>query len=258
MNSLDCSTALIIARFRSSEASRRLQEAGEGATVPSALDLMTDSSEEDERVEEERKDALDEPFRGLTNYPGYGTLVSPRIPPGRFVRMPFMKNKTIWFVWDPCGIVCSVMTYILVLYGEFVMLAVIAPPFPGAWTALSVLVFTSLGGLAVVAHVKSMITDPVSGEERGKGRERCQIGTEFVDSAHTYAHTHTHSLTHTHTHRGWWRRREPRRRRCWTGDRRERTSDTANGVAASSLTAPTTAVPVNTASTAWTTTAPGQ
>ena len=127
-------------------------EVREGASILPALDSMIDSSEEEEDVgEESHSDQRN------------GNLHTvPRKLRGRFARMAFMKNKSIWFVWDPCGIVCAVMTYLLVMYGEFVMLTVIAPPFPGAWTAASVLVFSSLGGLAVVAHVRSMITDPVS------------------------------------------------------------------------------------------------
>ena len=128
---------------------------------------MTDSSEEEEEIE---KSLLGEPGRRQTNDSIDNYLDTARRPRGRFVAMSFMKNRNVWFVWDPCGIVCAVMTYMLVLYGEFVMLTVIAPPFPGVWTGLSVLVFSSLGGLAVVAHVKSMITDPVS---VGGGRTYC-------------------------------------------------------------------------------------
>jgi len=67
-----------------------------------------------------------------------------------------------WFVWDPCGIVCAVITYILIMYGELVVLMVLAPPFPSLTTAICVIIFTTLAVLAVVSHVKAMITDPVS------------------------------------------------------------------------------------------------
>ena len=76
-------------------------------------------------------------------------------------RMPFLSSG-YWFVWDPCGIVCAVMTYLLILYGELVVLVVLAPPFPTFGTAISVLIFTTFASLAVVAHVKAMFTDPVS------------------------------------------------------------------------------------------------
>lgn len=65
-----------------------------------------------------------------------------------------------WFVWDPCGIVCAVVTYILIGYGEMVVLLVLAPPFPSIGTALCVIIFTVLATLAVIAHVKAMMTDP--------------------------------------------------------------------------------------------------
>lgn len=67
-----------------------------------------------------------------------------------------------WFVWDPCGIVCAVMTYLLILYGEFVVLAVLLPPFPTLGTIVCVLTFTAFASLATVAHVRAMMTDPVS------------------------------------------------------------------------------------------------
>ena len=117
---------------------------------------MSDSSSEEDEYDTER----------LLDEPGLREPLDSRTRRGRFVRMPFVKNGSMWFVWDPCGIVCAVMTYLLIVYGEFVMLTVLAPPFPDLWTALNVVVFTSFGLLAVVAHVKSMVTDPVSEEGR--------------------------------------------------------------------------------------------
>lgn len=67
-----------------------------------------------------------------------------------------------WFVWDPCGIVCAVVTYMLIAYGEMVVLLVLFPPFPTFGGAVCVLIFTALATLAVVSHLKAMFTDPVS------------------------------------------------------------------------------------------------
>lgn len=75
-------------------------------------------------------------------------------------KMTFLDSGH-WFVWDPCGIVCAVITYILIVYGELVVLLVLAPPFPSIGTALCVIIFTTFATLAVISHVKSMITDPV-------------------------------------------------------------------------------------------------
>ena len=147
---------LIIARLRASEPAR-LPEVD---SVPPALALMTDSSEEEEENEEEQLCGSGDPRR--TDHYRNDAHAPPGKTRGRFLTMAFLKNKRVWFVWDPCGIVCAVMTYLLVIYGEFVMLTVIAPPFPGTWTLLRVLGFSALGGLAVVAHVRSMLTDPVS------------------------------------------------------------------------------------------------
>ena len=75
-------------------------------------------------------------------------------------KMTFLDSGH-WFVWDPCGIVCAVITYILIVYGELVVLLVLAPPFPTFSTALCVIIFTTFATLAVISHVKAMITDPV-------------------------------------------------------------------------------------------------
>ena len=121
---------------------------------------MTDSSEDEEENEEEQLCGSGD-ARKIVHYRNDAYAPSGKTR-ARFMRMAFLKNKSVWFVCDPCGIVCAVMTYLLVLYGQFVMLTVIAPPFPGTWTVLRVLGFSALGGLAVVAHVRSMLTDPVS------------------------------------------------------------------------------------------------
>ena len=80
---------------------------------------------------------------------------------GHTTKMPFLDSGR-WFVWDPCGIVCAVITYILIGYGELVVLLVLAPPFPTIGTAICVLIFTAFATLAVISHVKAMFTDPVS------------------------------------------------------------------------------------------------
>lgn len=82
--------------------------------------------------------------------------------------MPFLKGSDYWFVWDPCGIVCAVLTYMLIMYGEFVVLVILAPPFPNLFTLVSVCIFTAFATLAVISHLKTMLTEPVSGG-RGVG-----------------------------------------------------------------------------------------
>ena len=80
--------------------------------------------------------------------------------------MAFQRNhgcKNTWFIWDPCGIACAVATYIFLVYGELVLLLVIAPPFPDVWTLCACSIFTALVALAISSHVKAMTTDPVRG-----------------------------------------------------------------------------------------------
>ena len=98
----------------------------------------------------------------------------------RTTKMSFM-NSGHWFVWDPCGIVCAVMTYILILYGEVVVLTVLLPPFPTLFTGVCVFIFSSLAALSVVSHVKAMITDPVSLIKSITNRENREGYLRFVE-----------------------------------------------------------------------------
>ena len=75
---------------------------------------------------------------------------------------PKNHGKKTWFVRDPCGIACAVATYIFLLYGEAVLLLVVAPPFPNIWTVLAFVIFTTLVVLSFICHLKAMLTEPVS------------------------------------------------------------------------------------------------
>ena len=75
---------------------------------------------------------------------------------------PKRRKGSHWFIWDPCGIACAVATYIFLVYGVIVLLAVVAPAFPDVYTFLSFLAFTSFVALSIISHVKAMMTDPVS------------------------------------------------------------------------------------------------
>ena len=80
-----------------------------------------------------------------------------------------MRPKSVccqcsWFVSDGVGIGCAVFTYLLVAYAEIVVVFVmLLPEIPLAGMGLlHAVVFTYLSILAVVAHVRAMLTDPVS------------------------------------------------------------------------------------------------
>ena len=72
------------------------------------------------------------------------------------------RNGEKWFVKDPCGIVCAVMTYCLMAYGTFAFLTILVPPFVSIWTLINTGIYLSLVTLAVISHYKSMCTEPVS------------------------------------------------------------------------------------------------
>lgn len=71
-------------------------------------------------------------------------------------------NRTLWFIHDSCGMVCATMTWLLVLYAEFVVNFVMLLPSKSFWYALlNGATFNSLAVLALAAHVRTMLTDPV-------------------------------------------------------------------------------------------------
>ena len=70
--------------------------------------------------------------------------------------------KKRWFVKDPCGIACVVMTYILVGYATLSYITIILPPFVSVWSLLNAGVFLSLMIFGVISHYRAMVTEPVS------------------------------------------------------------------------------------------------
>lgn len=78
--------------------------------------------------------------------------------------MKSSRKKSGWFVWDGLGITCAVFTYFLIAYAEFVVVGVMLLPelSTTVWGFFHCITFTMLAILAVVAHVRAMMTDPVS------------------------------------------------------------------------------------------------
>ena len=74
-----------------------------------------------------------------------------------------MKPSKQWFVWDGLGITCAMFTYFLIGYAEFVVVGVMLLPelATTTWGLFHSILFTVLAILAVVAHVRAMITNPV-------------------------------------------------------------------------------------------------
>eukprot|EP00061_Rhincodon_typus_P009768 g33523.t1 len=67
----------------------------------------------------------------------------------------------IWFIRDGCGMVCAVITWLLVLYADFVVTFVMLLPSKDYWYSLiNGIVFNSLAVLALSSHLRTMLTDP--------------------------------------------------------------------------------------------------
>ncbi|KAI3358715.1 hypothetical protein L3Q82_015121 [Scortum barcoo] len=68
----------------------------------------------------------------------------------------------MWFIRDGCGIVCGVITWLLVFYAEFVVVFVmlLLPAKNVAYSLFNGVIFNSLAFLALASHAKAMCTDP--------------------------------------------------------------------------------------------------
>ena len=64
---------------------------------------------------------------------------------------------------DVCGLFCVILTWALILYALYVVLNVILLPDVNSFYAIfNGVLFTSIGGLAVASHLRTMLSDPVS------------------------------------------------------------------------------------------------
>ncbi|KJH51690.1 DHHC zinc finger domain protein [Dictyocaulus viviparus] len=89
-----------------------------------------------------------------------------------------------WCVSDPCGIICAGITWLLMAYSQFVVLLVLLHSYREHWlhTGVNFVLFEFLTVLALVSHVKTMLTDPGSvpkGNATEENIERLQATEEF-------------------------------------------------------------------------------
>lgn len=71
----------------------------------------------------------------------------------------------LWCIRDICGVICAILTWLLILYAEFVVMMVILIPSPyPIYSVINMIIFQICAFLAVTSHVKTMFTDPVSQE----------------------------------------------------------------------------------------------
>lgn len=85
-----------------------------------------------------------------------------RIPVSKDV-ITSSSTSGLWFIRDTCGIVCAVITWLLVFYAEFVVVFVMLLPSKNLiYSVVNGTVFNSLAFLALASHLRAMCTDPVS------------------------------------------------------------------------------------------------
>lgn len=69
----------------------------------------------------------------------------------------------VWFIRDGCGMICAVMTWLLVVYADFVVTFVMLLPSKDFWySVVNGVLFNCLAVLALSSHLRTMLTDPVS------------------------------------------------------------------------------------------------
>ena len=73
------------------------------------------------------------------------------------------ESSTVWFVKDICGVICVILTWLLIVYAEYVvMFIMLLPNSNPAYVWAHAILFNMLVFLAVSSHSKAMFTDPVS------------------------------------------------------------------------------------------------
>lgn len=69
--------------------------------------------------------------------------------------------ERVWFIRDGCGMVCAIMTWLLVVYADFVVTFVMLLPSKDFWySVINGVLFNCLAVLALSSHLRTMLTDP--------------------------------------------------------------------------------------------------
>jgi palmitoyltransferase len=74
-----------------------------------------------------------------------------------------MSEQQVWCVHnDPCGMCCVGVTYLLIIFADFVVCTQLLVPWLGFTTGCCVLcaAFLTISGLALASHMRTMLTDP--------------------------------------------------------------------------------------------------
>ncbi|XP_051573962.1 palmitoyltransferase ZDHHC3-A-like isoform X1 [Myxocyprinus asiaticus] len=71
------------------------------------------------------------------------------------------RPNNMWFIRDACGIICAIITWLLVFFAEFVVLFVMLIPSKNLiYSLVNGTLFNSLAFLALASHFRAMCTDP--------------------------------------------------------------------------------------------------
>lgn len=82
----------------------------------------------------------------------------------------------VWFIRDGCGMVCAVMTWLLVVYADFVVTFVMLLPSKDFWySVVNGVIFNCLAVLALSSHLRTMLTDPVSTQRLRLGASKDSV-----------------------------------------------------------------------------------
>ncbi|EEB16521.1 Palmitoyltransferase ZDHHC3, putative [Pediculus humanus corporis] len=66
-----------------------------------------------------------------------------------------------WCIKDICGIICAMLTWLLILYAEFVVMGVMLLPSPfTAYSMINSVLFQIFAFMACASHLRTMFTDP--------------------------------------------------------------------------------------------------
>ena len=108
------------------------------------------------------------------------------------VKLARLFPPELWFVKDICGIICVVLTWLLIVYAEYVVMFIMLIPAPNpAYGLANMILFQFLAFLALASHSKAMVTDPVSiiGAQHTKTNKMTCVPSKDLDK-----HGHLHSL----------------------------------------------------------------
>ncbi|KAL8610361.1 hypothetical protein ACOMHN_041175 [Nucella lapillus] len=66
----------------------------------------------------------------------------------------------VWFVHDVCGQVCTVITWLLLIFAEIVVMVVVVPQIIYPYNIINAVAYNFFAFLALAAHIRVTLTDP--------------------------------------------------------------------------------------------------